>query len=62
MLVPKNIDPKFVINPETGTEPKSPTRRVDNTEQARIQSASLRQHDDRMEAKALNEDWWDEDE
>jgi hypothetical protein len=57
MLVSKNIDPKFVINPETGTEPKGPTRGVDNTEQDRIHSAALRrQHEDRMKAKAPNED------
>jgi hypothetical protein len=56
----KDIKHKFVINPETGTEPKGPTRCVDNTEQARIHSAALRRHEDRMEAKALNDYWWGE--
>ena len=56
----KDIKHKFVINPET--EPKGPTRCVDDTERSRIHSAALRQHEDRMEAKALNEDWWGEDE
>jgi hypothetical protein len=57
---PKDAKHQTEFNRKRVAEFEDRTKR-DKTERSRIHSAALKQHEDRMEAKALNEDWWGDD-